>query len=103
MDNLIKRECDKASLIKDIIEREDIICRFQTTGFLDREDAIKKIEAILFKDAELTLATAVKQAQSGSVNLHQADNNLIITNMQFQVVFLKTKLTKLELEGKNNG
>ncbi|MCH5323999.1 MAG: hypothetical protein J1E39_02190 [Eubacterium sp.] len=103
MSNPIKREFDKASLIKDITDRENIIRRFQTTGYLDRDDAIKKIETKIFTDAELTLATAAKQAQNGSVNLHQADNNLIITNMQFQVDFLNVKLAKLELEEKQNG
>ena len=100
MSNPIKKEFDKASLAKDIIERESIIQRFQMTGYLDRDDAIKKIETKIFMDADLTLATAAKQAQSGSVNLRQADNNLIITNLQFQVDFLKAKLAKLELEEK---
>ena len=103
MSNPIKREFDKASFIKDIAGRENIIRYFQTTGYLDRGDAIKKIETKIFTDAELTLATAAKQAQSGSVNLHQADINLIITNIQFQVDFLKAKLKKLELEEKENG
>lgn len=103
MGNPIKKEFDKASLIKDIIERENIIQRFQMTGHLDRDDAIKKIETKIFADADLTLATAAKQAQSGSVNLQQADNNLIIMNMQFQVDFLKAKLIKLELEDNENG
>lgn len=103
MSNPIKKEFDKASLVKDIADRENIIRRFQTTGYLDRYDAIQKIETKIFTDTELTLATAAKQAQSGSVNLRQADNNLIITNLQFQVDFLKAKLAKLELEEKENG
>ena len=98
-----KREFDKASLIKDIADRENIIRCFRTTGYLDRDNAIKTIETKIFTDAELTLATAAKQAQSGSINLHQADNNLVIANIQFQVDFLKTKLAKLELEEKENG
>ena len=36
MSNSMKREYDKLSLTKDIIEREKIIYQFQTTGFLDR-------------------------------------------------------------------
>lgn len=103
MSNPIKREFDKTSLAKDIIERENIIHRFQATGFLDRNDAIKKIETTLITDSELALATVTKQAEGGSVNLHQVDNNLIIANMQFQVDFLKAKLAKLESEEKENG
>ena len=103
MSNPIKREFDKASLIKDIADRENITRHFQTTGYLNRDDAIKKIETKIFTDAELTLATAAKQVQSGSVDLRQVDNNLIITNLQFQVDFLKVKLAKLELEERTNG
>ena len=90
MSNPIKREFDKASLVKDIADREKIISYFQTTGYLDRDDAIKKIETKIFTDADLTLAIAVKQIQSGSVNLRQVD-------------FLKAKLAKLGLEEKENG
>ena len=49
------------------------------------------------------MTTKAKQKISGSVNLYQADDNLIITNMQFQIDFLKAKLAKLELEDKENG
>ncbi|MBE7065130.1 MAG: hypothetical protein E7384_04880 [Ruminococcaceae bacterium] len=103
MSNKIKRKYDKLSLTKDIIERENIVYQFQTTGFLDRNEAIKKITSLQLTDAELALATKAKQAVSGSVNLYQADDNLIITNMQFQINFLKVKLAKLELEDKENG
>jgi len=51
----------------------------------------------------MALATKVKQAESGSVDLYQADNNLIIANLQFQIDFLKVKLAKQELEEKENG
>ena len=33
---------DKESMMKDIAERENIICNYQKYGFLDRENAIKK-------------------------------------------------------------
>ncbi len=103
MSNPIKREYDKLSLTKDIVERENIVYKFQTTGFLDRNDAIEKINSIQITDIELATATAVKQVQCGSVDLYQADNRLIITNIQFQIDFLKAKLAKSELEDKANG
>lgn len=43
MNNPIKREYDKLSLTKDIVELENIVYQFQITGFLDRNDAIEKI------------------------------------------------------------
>ena len=103
MSNPIKREYDKLSLTKDIIEREKIIYQFQTTGFLDRNDAIEKIKTTQLTDVDLALATITEQAISGSVDLHQANDNLIIANMQFQIDFLKAKLAKLESEDKENG
>ena len=103
MSNSIKRYFDRQTIIQDIAERQNIIRHFQITGFLDRNDAIKKIESIQVTDAELALATIAKQAQSGSVDLNKVDNNLIIANMQFQIDFLTAKLAKLELEEKENG
>lgn len=83
MSNPIKKEYDKLSLTKDIIEREKIVYQFQTTGFLDRNDAIEKINSIQITDIELATATAVKQVQFGSVDLYQADDNLIIANIKW--------------------
>ena len=103
MGNSIKKEYDRLSITKDIAERQNIIRQFQITGFLDRNDAIEKIKTTQLTDADLALATITKQAISGSVDLHQADDNLIIANMQFQIGFLKAKLAKLELEDKENG
>ena len=103
MSNPIKKKYDKMSISKDIIERENIIRRFQTTGFLDRKEAIEKIMSLQFTDADMAIATVAKQTQCGGVDLYQADNNLIIMNIQFQIEILKVKLAKLELEDKENG
>ena len=103
MSNPIKREHDKLSLAKDIAEREKIVYQFQMTGFLDHNNAIGKIKSIQFTDVELATATVAKQVQFGSVDLHQADDNLIIANMQFQIDYLKAKLAKLESEDNANG
>ena len=103
MSNPIRRECEKRSLLKDILEREKIVDQFQATGYLDRNDAIEKIISLQITDGEVAAATAIKKVQCGSVDLYQADNRLIITNIQFQIDFLKAKLAKLELEDKANG
>lgn len=103
MSNLIKREYDKLSIVKEIVERENIVCKFRTTGLLDRSDAIEKIESIQLTDDELSAATIIKQSQFGRIDLHRVDDNIIIMNMQFQIDFLKSKLAKLELGDKENG
>lgn len=101
MSNPIKKKYDKMSITKDIIERENIIRQFQTNGFLDRNKAIEKIMSLQLTDADMAIATVAKQIQCGSVDLYQVDDNLIVSNMQFQIDFLKAKLAKLELEDKN--
>lgn len=103
MSNPIKKEYDKQSITKDIMDREKIICQFQTTGFLNRNDAIEKITSLQSTDDDIAIATKIKQSESGSVNLYQKDNNLIIANLQFQIDLLKAKLTKLDWEDKQNG
>ena len=100
MSNPIKKEYDKLSITKDIIERENIIRQFQATGFLDRNEAIEKILSLQLTDADIAFATATKQKQCGGVDLYQVDDNLIISNMQFQIDFLKAKLAKLGVEEK---
>lgn len=62
-----------------------------------------KINKLQVEDVELKFATTLEQIQSGSVNLYQVDDNLIVTNMQFQVDFLKAKLASIEMEEKENG
>ena len=100
MSNPIKTEYDKMSIAKDIGERERIICQFQISGFFDRNDAIEKITCLQNTDVEIAASTKLKQAESSGINLYQADNNLIIANIQFQIDILKAKLAKLELEDK---
>ena len=87
-----KNEYDKASIVKDIAEREAIIQRFYATGELDREDAIRKLLALQSKDREAANAMSMKCIQHGGIDIHSADNNTIVGNLQFQVDFLKTKL-----------
>ena len=87
-----KNEYDKASIVKDIAEREAIIQRFYATGELDREDAIRKFLALQSKDHEAANAMRMKCIQHGCIDIHSADNNTIVDNLQFQVDFLKTKL-----------
>ena len=95
-----KREYDKMSIIKDIVERENIIRQFQSTRILDRNKAIEKITSLQLTDADMAFATVAKQTQCGRVDLYQVDNYTIITNIKFQIDFLKAKLVKIEKEEK---
>lgn len=103
MSNSIKKEFDKTEITKDILELQNIVAIFNTTGFLDRNYAIQKINEIRSKNIELVAATALKQAESGTVILQMADNNTIIKNVQFQIDFLTSKLSKINSEDERNG
>ena len=59
MNNQIIDEFDKASLIKEIHERDIIICNYQKCGFLDRDDAIRKIQELRKGDKDIATATVV--------------------------------------------
>lgn len=89
-----KNEYDKASIVKDIEERAAIIQRFYATGELDREDAIKKFQALQSKDSEAVAVMAVERIKNGDIDICSADNNTIVGNLQFQVDFLNAKLLK---------
>ena len=103
MSDSIKKEFDKTEITKDILELQNIVAIFNTTGFLDRNYAIQKINEIRSKNIELVTATALKQAESGTVILQMADNNTIINNVQFQMDFLTAKLAEKNLEDEVNG
>ena len=101
--NSIKNEFDKTEITKDILELQNIVAIFNTTGFLDRNYAIQKINEIRSANMELVAATALKQVESGTVILQMADNNTIINNVQFQIDLLTAKLAKINSEDERNG
>ena len=96
MGNSIKKEYDRLPITKDIVERQNIIRQFQITGFLDRNNAIKKIESIQVTDAELTLATIAKQAQSGSVDLTEPPTMASVRERSSIVRFIGNTRTSAE-------
>lgn len=49
MINSTKNMFDKVSLIKDIEEREDIICTYKETGLLDRDNTIRDVTFKTYK------------------------------------------------------
>ena len=88
----IKEIYDKASIIKDIRERKEIIDKYNMTGVLDRQSAINKILKLRQTDGQVAATTAARLAMS-SVPFEQASNEGIIAELQMQVGILMTKLT----------
>lgn len=100
MSNSIKDTFDKASLIKDIDERENIICSYQRYGLLNRDDAIKKIQELRIKDEEVLKVTSVNLVVS-SIPFIQSTNDQIVSELIMQRNILQAKLWKKQSEDQN--
>ena len=97
MNNSKKDIFDKASLIKDITERESIIYKYKETGILDRNDAIKKIQELRNIDIDIATVTSVKLA-TYSVPFSQSTNDQIVGELAMQRDILQAKLIKKQAE-----
>ena len=97
MNNQIIDEFDKASLIKEIHERDIIICNYQKCGFLDRDDAIRKIQELRKGDKDIATATVVNLSVS-STPFSQSTNDQIVRELAMQRNILQAKLIKKNTE-----
>ena len=86
-----KGKNDKVSIAKDIREREEIINKYYSTGILDRQSAIEKIQKLRLTDEHIATATAVRLTIS-SVPFDQVSDEGIISELKMQVTILKEKL-----------
>ncbi len=100
MSNPIIDAFDKASLIKDIDERNSIIFNYQRYGLLDRDAAIKKIQELRISNEDIAAATAVKLSAS-SIPFSQSTNDQIVGELAMQRDFLQAKLIKKQAEENN--
>ena len=83
--------------IKDIKERENIINNYNTSGWLDREDAIHKIQELRVKDSQVGQVTAIKLAQY-TIPFEEASDSQIVDELRMQVNILKSKLLIMNWE-----
>lgn len=97
MNNQIIDEFDKVSLIKEIHERDIIICNYQKWGFLDRDDAIRKIQELRKGDKDIATATVVNLSVS-STPFSQSTNDQIVRELAMQRNILQAKLIKKNAE-----
>lgn len=93
MSDSIKDAFDNASLIRDIAERENIICNYQKYSLLDREDAIKKIQKLRISGKDVADVTVVHLSVS-STPFSQATDDQIVGELAMQRNILKEKLIK---------
>ncbi|HIR26598.1 MAG TPA: hypothetical protein IAB84_01360 [Candidatus Choladousia intestinigallinarum] len=99
MSNPVKDIFDQESIMKDIVERENIICNYQKFGLLDREHAIKKIQELRICDEDIAVATSIRLSVS-SISFNQATNDQVVGELIMQRDILQAKLIKKQTEDK---
>lgn len=95
--NSIKNEFDEVSIMKDIKEREEIINNYQSYGFLDKDDAIKKIQLLRISDEDIAAVTVLRFSTS-STPFSLATNDQIVGELVMQKNILCEKLIKKQME-----
>lgn len=88
-----KKFIDKASILKDIDERNKIINQYFANGIIDRNDAISKILKLRATDKEVAIVTCAELSVH-STPFEHATNAQIIEELKMQVSILEAKLYK---------
>ena len=91
MDNQVNNAYDVSSMTKDILDRRQIIQHYRLTGFLDRDNAIKKITELRLTDNEVAKVTTAALAVK-SIPFSLASDQDIIGELQIQIDILTAKL-----------
>ena len=95
MDNRFKETYDRASMLKDISDREQMINDFRRTGYLDRDKAIQKIQELRLSDTDVAAATTARLSIS-STPFSQVSDQGIIAELQMQLEILSAKTLKIQ-------
>ena len=93
MINPVQNAHERASMIKDISDREQIIRGYRSTGKLDRNEAIRKIFELRQTDVDVATATVARLAVS-STPFEQTTNDGLAAELQMQVNVLLSKLAE---------
>lgn len=99
--NQVDAERKKADDVKTAAEHEAIILKYQQTGILDRDDAIKKYNDFNTNHPEYYTSMTITAMVSGSaVPIDRTPDNVIVGNLQAQLTYL---IGKKITEDKGNG
>lgn len=80
------KDIDKEKIIE---EHSSIICNYNKTGFLDRENAIEKYIAFNKKYYEYySKKEVIITATNTSIKINDATNDVIIDNLKSQLLWL---------------
>ena len=91
MSNWAERIVDRASILKDISDRKQIIRNYEHTGHLDRDEAILKIQELRLTDKDVATITTAKLAVSATP-FSQTPDQAIVAELQMQIEILTAKL-----------
>lgn len=97
MNDPIKKAYEIDSIRKDIKERQQMINKYLTTRYLDRDTAIIKIQKLRLTDENVATVTSVKLAQY-SVPFSEVPNENIVAELKMQVDILTAELVKKTTE-----
>ena len=77
---------------KTIAEHSVIINKYQATGFLNRQDAIKKYQNFNAKYQDFYVRyEAINVASNSSISIQDASDNVIVDNLRVQLAWLTGK------------
>lgn len=93
-------EQKKTDTLNSIKERKDIIDKYYQTGYLDRDEAVKKIKELRITDENVGKITTIKLAQS-SIPFEYATNESIVAELEMQTNILITELDEWTASGRN--
>ena len=93
-------EQKKTDTLNSIKERKDIIDKYYQTGYLDRDEAVKKIKELRITDENVGKITTIKLAQS-SIPFEYATNESIVAELEMQTNILITELDEWAASGRN--
>ncbi|MBR2277914.1 MAG: hypothetical protein IJ872_01745 [Eubacterium sp.] len=84
-------EQKKADTLNSIKERKDIIDKYYQTGYLDRDEAVKKIKELRITDENVGKVTAIRLTQSATP-FQNTSNESIVAELEMQVDILIAEL-----------
>ena len=85
---------DIISIQNSIAERDRIIYEFNRSGFLNRDDAIRKIIELRGTDQEVLAVTTGNMVIGGSTPFSECSDAQLVDELEMQADILRAKLIK---------
>lgn len=83
----------RADTLHDIEERRKIISNFRITGYLDRDEAVKKIKELRVTNESVGKVTAIRLAQSATP-FQNTSNESLVAELEMQLQILEIEINE---------